>query len=177
LVTGRALQFDHARGYGFVAADDGDEDVFLHASVFDEDPDEDGDPDELVPGTKMEFKVMASDGKHSPRERSCSASSASFAAPVGPGTSPGSGVPAAFVFWADTVTSVGSDEHRTGTACSGQGPSAGRRADVRRAVASRVRAGADRAVVENVPSLTGQQVLEVRQSVLESAKKHGWVDM
>jgi CspA family cold shock protein len=29
----------------------------------------------------------------------------------------------------------------------------------------------------NVPSLTGQQVLEVRQSLLESAKKHGWVDM
>jgi hypothetical protein len=29
----------------------------------------------------------------------------------------------------------------------------------------------------NVPSLTGQQVLEVRQSVLEAARKHGWVDM
>jgi cold shock CspA family protein len=53
LVTGRILQFDHTRGYGFVAADDGGEDVFLHASVFD------GDPDELVPGTKMGFKVMA----------------------------------------------------------------------------------------------------------------------
>jgi CspA family cold shock protein len=29
----------------------------------------------------------------------------------------------------------------------------------------------------NIPTLTGQQVLEVRQSVLESAKKHGWIDI
>jgi len=55
LITGRVLQFDHVRGYGFVAPDDDGEDVFLHASVFD------GDPDELVPGTKMEFNVMAGD--------------------------------------------------------------------------------------------------------------------
>jgi CspA family cold shock protein len=56
LATGRILQFDHSRGYGFVAADDGGEDVFLHASVFDGDH-----PDELAPGTKVEFKVMAGD--------------------------------------------------------------------------------------------------------------------
>jgi hypothetical protein len=32
-------------------------------------------------------------------------------------------------------------------------------------------------LLSNVPSLTGQQVLEVRQNVLDSARKHGWVDM
>jgi hypothetical protein len=32
-------------------------------------------------------------------------------------------------------------------------------------------------LLSNVPSLTGRQVLEVRQSLLESAKKHGWVDL
>jgi CspA family cold shock protein len=41
------LQFDRVRGYGFVAADDGG-DIFLHASVFD------GDPDELAPGIRVE---------------------------------------------------------------------------------------------------------------------------
>jgi cold shock protein len=55
LITGRVLQFDHVRGYGFVAPDDDGEDVFLHASVFD------GDPGELVPGAPLEFQVMAGD--------------------------------------------------------------------------------------------------------------------
>ena len=55
MATGRVLQFDSGRGYGFVAADDGGEDIFLHASVFD------GDLDELVPGTRVEFQVMAGD--------------------------------------------------------------------------------------------------------------------
>jgi hypothetical protein len=29
----------------------------------------------------------------------------------------------------------------------------------------------------NVTSLTGQQLLDVRQIMLKSARKHGWVDM
>ena len=33
LATGRVLQFDQGRGYGFVAADDGGEDVFAHYSA------------------------------------------------------------------------------------------------------------------------------------------------
>jgi cold shock CspA family protein len=55
VATGRILQFDQARGYGFVAADDGGEDIFLHASVFD------GEPDELISGAKVEFKIMSGD--------------------------------------------------------------------------------------------------------------------
>lgn len=55
MATGKVLQFDSSRGYGFVAADDGGEDIFLHASVFD------GDPSELSPGTSLEFEIMAGD--------------------------------------------------------------------------------------------------------------------
>src|SRR5262245_45164446 len=55
MATGKVLQFDAGRGYGFVAADDGGEDVFLHASVFN------GDPTELRPGVPLEFQVMAGD--------------------------------------------------------------------------------------------------------------------
>jgi cold shock CspA family protein len=55
VATGRVLQFDEERGYGFIAADDGGEDVFLHASVFE------GDSKELVPGAAVEFETMAGD--------------------------------------------------------------------------------------------------------------------
>jgi cold shock protein len=55
VATGRVLQFDEERGYGFIAADDGGEDVFLHASVFD------GDSRQLVPGLPVEFETMAGD--------------------------------------------------------------------------------------------------------------------
>lgn len=55
MVTGRVLQFDTERGYGFIAANDGGEDVFLHASVYD------GDPRDLVPGVMVEFETMAGD--------------------------------------------------------------------------------------------------------------------
>jgi CspA family cold shock protein len=55
VATGRVLQFDEDRGYGFIAADDGGEDVFLHASVFD------GDTKQLVPGLPVGFETMAGD--------------------------------------------------------------------------------------------------------------------
>ena len=32
-------------------------------------------------------------------------------------------------------------------------------------------------LLSNTPALTGQQILEVRQSVLELARKHGWIDI
>jgi len=32
-------------------------------------------------------------------------------------------------------------------------------------------------LLNNAPALTGQQILEVRQSGLEFARKHGWVDI
>jgi cold shock protein len=94
------LQFDQGRRYGFVAADDGGEDVFLHASVFD------GEPGGLVPGMKAEVQVMAGD--------------------------------------------------------RGRKASAVRLAEI---------------LLHTTPALTGQQILEVRQGVLEFARKRGWVDV
>lgn len=67
MATGEVLQFDPGSGYGFVTADNGGEDVSLHASVFD------GDPGNLVPGVPVQFQVMAGDrgGRHSQCKPKC----------------------------------------------------------------------------------------------------------
>lgn len=54
MATGKVLRFDPGRGYGFVAADDGGDDIFLHASAFD------GDPSGLTPGAALEFQITPS---------------------------------------------------------------------------------------------------------------------
>jgi cold shock protein len=190
LVTGRILQFDHVRGYGFVGADDDGEDVFLHASVFD------GDPEELVPGTKIEFKVMAGDrGRKAfaarliddependlvPPPRPVSPPQAvpgprpdPASAPVstsGPKPSPPSPPSAATIAMAATSTAPAS--HAAGKE---QAPDDEQMCDV--LSPAEFAQELTEQLLSNAPSLTGQQVLEVRQTMLESARKHGWVDM
>lgn len=187
MATGRVLQFDHARGYGFVAADDGGEDIFLHASVFD------GDPEELVPGTKMEFNVMAGDrGRKAfaahlvddesgngfvppPRADSpLQPAGAPRPDPVSPqvpspGPTPSSPpappAPPAEASTAPAPLAPGKDQAPDDELmCDALSP-----AEFMQELTE--------LLLSNVPSLTGQQVLDVRQSVLQSAKKHGWVDI
>lgn len=55
MATGTLLNFDQSRGFGFVAADDGEEDVFLHASVFH------GDLTMLIPGARVDFQAVKSE--------------------------------------------------------------------------------------------------------------------
>jgi cold shock CspA family protein len=166
LATGRVLQFDQTRGYGFVAADDGGEDVFLHTSVFD------GDPDELVPGTKVEFKIMAGDrgrkafaarpGADDTDNIDAPAQSRPVPAPVPaqpvPATAPSP--PPAHAYRITTHEDEQDDEQL----CD---------------VLSPTEFGQEltELLLSDVPSLTGQQILDVRQSVLGYAKKHGWVDI
>jgi cold shock protein len=129
LVTGRVLQFDPARGYGFVAADDGGEDIFLHASAFD------GDPGAIVPGVRIKVQVVASD-------RGRKASTAQLVTGQ-PATAP---APA--------------EEEQMCDVLSGE--------EFSRELTERL--------LKNVPGLTGQQILQARESMLELARKHGWSD-
>lgn len=51
VLTGKILRFDEARGFGFIAPDNGGEDVFVHANVL-------GDNKHLfTAGTPVEFEV------------------------------------------------------------------------------------------------------------------------
>jgi cold shock protein len=139
MATGKVLQFDPARGYGFVAADDGGEDVFLHASVFD------GDPSELIPGTALEFQVMAGD-------RGRKAFAVRFAA--------------------DTLSPQENHDQ----------PSLQPAAVIDDEQMCDVLSQAEFAeeltemLLKTIPALTGPQILEVRQGVLEFARKRGWID-
>jgi cold shock protein len=141
MATGKVLQFDPGRGYGFVAADDGGEDIFLHASVFD------GDPSELTPGLPLEFQVMAGD-------RGRKAFAVRFAesreAMAGPALKPVHPSP----------QFAGTDEEQM---CD---------------VLSQTEFGTEltELLLNTIPALTGPQILEVRQGMLQFARKRGWVD-
>lgn len=55
MISGKVLRFDDVRGYGFIAPDDGGEDVFMHANDL---------RDEkflFTPGTAVEFDVVEGD--------------------------------------------------------------------------------------------------------------------
>lgn len=139
MATGKVLQFDPGRGYGFVAADDGGEDIFLHASVFD------GDPCDLVPGVPLEFQVMAGD-----RGRKAFAVRFADDMPL---------MPKVPVKPMQTFTTT--DEEQM---CD---------------VLSQTEFGAEltELLLKTIPALSGAQILEVRQAVLEFAKNRGWVDV
>lgn len=138
MATGKVLQFDPGRGYGFVAADDGGDDIFLHASVFD------GDPSELIPGAPLEFQVMAGD-------RGRKAFAVHFAGPrTGPPEQP---VLPSQLIAADEeqMCDVLSHTEFTGELTE--------------------------LLLNTIPALTGPQILEVRQGLLEFARTRGWVDV
>lgn len=155
---GRVLQFDQARGYGFVAAGDGGEDVFLHASVFD------GDPDELAPGVKVEFKIMAGDrgrkafAAHLVEDEADSGNEQAAVVRPSPSVMPARVIPATPQVPPQEATA---DEEQM---CD---------------VLSQAELGQEvtELLISSVPTLTGQQILEIRQGVLECARKHGWVDI
>ena len=55
MAQGRVLRFDETRGYGFIAPDDGGEDVFVHVNTLGE------ERHLFTPGTPVEYEATASD--------------------------------------------------------------------------------------------------------------------
>jgi cold shock protein len=153
------LQFDQGRGYGFVAADDGGEDVFLHASVFD------GDPDVLAPGMKVEFKIMAGD-----RGRKA------FAAHLIADELDAEKEPAPTLRPTPPVTSAQAlPSMRPQVPAEEDAPDEEQMCDV--LSQAELEQQLTELLITSVPTLTGQQVLGARQGLLEFARKHGWVDI
>lgn len=163
MTTGRILQFDKERGYGFIAADDGGDDVFMHATVFD------GEPCEIASGMRVEFKVMAGDrGRKAfaahlvPDEPDPAASPVRDPEPV-PEPAPASPLPSVQAPSAEAPRSP-SHEQDDEQMCDMLSP-------------TEFEQELTELLLSNVPSMTGQQVLKARDAVLECARKHGWVDI
>ncbi len=171
MATGKVLQFDHVRGYGFVAAEDGGEDIFLHASVFDE------DPDAVRPGMRVEFEVMNSDrGRKAFAAHLIQEKASGNGQPLSPGPRPA--IPAQ----AAEEMAIPPPAEITGLAADAvpiQSDSSGvvdeeQLCDV--LSPEEFTHALTELLLASAPGLTGQQILDVRQSLLGFAQQHGWSD-
>jgi CspA family cold shock protein len=138
MAVGTLLNFDQSRGFGFVAVDDGEEDVFLHASVFH------GDLTTLIPGARVDFQAVNSErGRKALVARPVAEGPASLRQAV-------PSRPASHVEDKDQMCDV----------------------------LSQAEFGKEltELLLNKVPSLTGQQISQVRQNVLAFASVKGWVD-
>lgn len=146
MTTGRVLQFDQVKGYGFIAAEDGGEDIFLHTSVFD------GEADELVPGARLEFQTMEGDrGRKAFRAHLATEESGRDAQPERvdrPVPCP----PAQRV--------AAPDEEPM---CDVLSP-------------NEFGQELTELLLSSMPELTGQQIIDIRRNMLDFAKRHGWSD-
>ncbi|MTD53511.1 cold shock domain-containing protein [Amycolatopsis sp. RM579] len=122
VVTGKVVRFDEMRGYGFVAPDDGGEDVFVHVN------DLDVDKRLIAPGTVVEFTLE--DGERGPK-----ASNVRVVRNARSGND-------------DDYLPAGLDFREELT----------------------------EALLTGVPTLTAEQLLRVRRTVLDLANQHGWLD-
>lgn len=154
VVQGRVIRYDEVRGYGFVAPDEGGDDVFLHVN------DLDFDKRKLVVGAVVEFDTE--EGDRGPKASQVSLVSlpavqpqaVPAVAPAG-GATPVAGVsaPAPTIVLPDT----GADDGDSVTA-------------------RQLTAELTEMLLAGVPTLTAEQVVLTRQAVVALAKAHGWVE-
>lgn len=149
VATGTIVRFDEIRGYGFVSPDAGGEDVFIHVN------DLDFDKHLLMPGVRVDF--VAEEGERGPKASHVKLLDQPKSAAVRPARVAESPRPRAFDGTADRTVDA------EGELCD---------------VLSR-----DELITEfterllsGVPSLTGEQILAVRQCVVAVARDHGWID-
>ncbi|WP_340558735.1 cold-shock protein [Streptomyces sp. GSL17-111] len=145
MALGRVVRFDDVRGYGFIVPDDGGEDIFMHANDLRD------EKNLYKPGAVVEFRL-----EHGDRGPKASmVSLAEGAAPRGAGGAPTSERFSQAAFAADTD----GDED---VLCDVLSP-------------QEFRQELTEALLESVPTLTGEQIVAVRQRLDRLARGHGWL--
>ncbi|GAB2695298.1 cold-shock protein [Kitasatospora kifunensis] len=150
MVAGRVVRFDSARGYGFIAPDGGGEDVFLHVN------------DMLIPesyvrsGLAVEFEIEDGD-------RGLKASAVRL--PLGPDGNPVAPPPPLPLTRSHALApnSLAPKAEGDDSLC-----------DV--LAADEFLHEVTEALLTAAPSLTGEQILQVRRGMLQFGKKHGWAE-
>jgi CspA family cold shock protein len=136
MAVGHVVRFDGSRGYGFIAPENGDEDVFLHVNelLFPE--------SELRPGLAVEFQIQ--DGDRGPKASAIRLAADDPSAP-------------------SAVFPAAARQPDDDSLC-----------DVLRAREFTTKV--TELLLESAPSLTGDQILQVRRGLLRFARKHGWAE-
>jgi cold shock protein len=141
LQTGKLLRFDDIRGYGFIAPDDGGDDVFVHANDIRE------DKNLFRAGVRVAFDVADGDKGLKASDVRLVESDANAAGPLSARPS-------------GARSGVRDDDDGLCDVLSGV----------------EFRQELTEMLIGSVPSLTGAQIAQVRQCVMEIGKAHNWIE-
>ena len=150
MTVGTVVRFDRAHGYGFVEPDDGGEDVFLHASLLEDDAKE-----RVRAGTRVELQVTRS-------QRGPKAVAARVLDIVRPAATASSGqalLPLPLLPLPLPPVADRAEEELC---------------DVL-PVAEFAQKVTD-TLIDAAPAMTGAQIIRVRQQLVDFARRNGWVE-
>lgn len=200
MLTGRVVQFDEMRGYGFIAPDKGGEDVFVHANVLGD------DKCMFCAGLPVEFEVT--EGERGLKAHSVRIRTAAIQAPSAPppvlaprGLDPPVLAPRGLAVLAAAPPAEAPPAPASPDAAAAPGaaalpptaaapaldtaPAAGRTSADRPEgdedlcdllTASSFSQELTDLLLESAPTLTGAQITQLRREFIELGRRHGWVE-